>query len=410
MKTINLILLISLLFSTKLLANPTDTGFRLSSTCPPSFELTKDNQCKLRNLYQFYSSVQNKGLGGTTTNLPPHRDGFSPQQIDLGRLLFFDPALSKDGSTSCASCHQADKGFSDNLGRSVGVGGAQGNRSAPTLWNVAFVDKLFWDARAKTLEEQAQGPLFNPLEMANTPAQLLSTLNNNRAYTELFKQAFPASKHIELTHVYSALTAFQTSLISLNSRYDQYAHGYHQALSDNEIKGLNVFRSFVARCAECHQPPLFTNNQIAVIGTPEPQGMPFDKGAELTYDAAKLRGGFKVPTLRNIVKTAPYMHSGRYENLREAVSFYNDGRGNSVPEGQELLLHWHITSPNLTEVEIDLIVDFLATLTDESLTPQIPQRVPSGLNPIGTTHQQVNSNNNNNNLQLLDNGEDNEIN
>ncbi len=409
MKTINLILLTSLLFSTKLLANSTETTFSLNSTCPPSFELTKDNQCKLLNLYQFYSSVQNKGLGGTTTNLPPHRDGFSPQQIDLGRLLFFDPALSKDGSTSCASCHQPDKGFSDNLGRSVGVGGAQGSRSAPTLWNVAFVDKLFWDARAKTLEEQAQGPLFNPLEMANTPAQLLSTLNNNRAYTELFQQAFPASKRIELKQVYSALTAFQTSLISLNSRYDQYAHGYHQALSDNEIKGLNVFRSFVARCAECHQPPLFTNNQIAVIGTPEPQGMPFDKGAEVTYDATKLRGGFKVPTLRNIVKTAPYMHSGRYEELREAVSFYNDGRGNSVPEGQELMLHWHITSPNLTEVEIDLIVDFLATLTDESLTPQIPQRVPSGLSPIGTIHQQVNSNNNNN-LPLLDNGENNEIN
>ena len=103
------------------------------------------------------------------------------------------------------------------------------------------------------------------------------------------------------------------------------------------------------------------------------------------------------------------MHSGRYDSLREAVSFYNDGRGNSVPQGEELLLHWHITSPDLTEQEIDLIVDFLATLTDESLTPEIPKQVPSGLNPIGTIQQQAKSNNNNN-FQLLDNGEDNEIN
>lgn len=400
-----LLLLIALLSCFSIQGNEKNSGFQLNSSCPPSFELSVENKCQLRNLYQFYSSVQNKGLGGTTTNLPPHRDGFSPQQIDLGRFLFFDPALSKDGTISCASCHQPDKGFSDNLSRSIGIGGAQGSRGAPTLWNVAFVDKLFWDARAKTLEEQAQGPLFNPVEMANTPEQLLSTLRENKVYRSLFNEAFPNSEQIELSQVYSALTAFQTSLISLNSRYDQYAHGYHQALSENEIKGLNVFRSFVARCAECHQPPLFTNNQVAVIGAPEPDGLPFDKGAELTYQAPKLRGGFKVPTLRNIVKTAPYMHSGKYSELRDAVSFYNDGRGNSVPQDQDLLLHWHITSPNLTEREIDLIIDFLATLTDESLTPITPEQVPSGLSPIGTTHQLTNSNNNN-----LNEGTDNEIN
>ena len=409
MKFSSALLTLTIAFSQDLTANEPSINFALKGTCPPSFELTENNRCELRNLYQFYNSVQNKGLGGTTTNLPPHRDGFSPQQIDLGRFLFFDPALSKDGSISCASCHQPNKGFSDDLDRSIGFGGAQGTRGAPSLWNVTFVDKLFWDARAKTLEEQAEGPLFNPVEMANSPKQLLATLRTNDIYSRLFKQAFPNTKRIELDQVYSALTAFQTSLISLNSRYDQYAHGYHQALTPNEIKGLNVFRSFVARCAECHQPPLFTNNQIAVIGAPEPEGLPFDKGAELTYQAPKLRGGFKVPTLRNIVKTAPYMHSGMYPNLRDAVSFYNDGRGNSAPQEQELLLHWHITSPNLTEGEIDLIVEFLGSLTDESLTPVIPNQVPSGLTPIGTTHQQANSNNNKN-TQFLNEGEDNEIN
>jgi cytochrome c peroxidase len=369
-------------------AQAKNSDFVLADNCPPSFELTERGVCQLLTRYQFYSSVQNKGLGGTRTNLPAHRDGFTPEQIDLGRFLFFDPALSKDGSISCASCHQPDKGFSDDLDRSIGITGEKVARSAPTLWNVAFVDKFFWDVRANSLEEQAQGPLFDPLEMGNTPEQLLSTLRSNSDYVAMFKQAFPQEKTVELAQVYTSLTAFQASLISLNSRYDQYAHGYHQALTKNEIAGLNVFRSFVARCAECHQPPLFTNNEIAVIGSPEPKGRVLDIGAEKTYNAPKLRGAFKVPTLRNITKSAPYMHSGRYADLREAVKFYNDGRGNSVPEGEEMLLHWHISEPNLTDDELDLIVDFLGTLTDESLTPQTPLRVPSGLPVIDEKFQQ----------------------
>ena len=295
--------------------------------------------------------------------------------------------LSKDGSISCASCHQPDKGFSDDLDRSIGITGEKIKRSAPTLWNVAFIDKFFWDARATNLEEQAQGPLFDAGEMGNTPENLLNTLRSNSIYPALFKTAFPQSEQLELSQIYTALTAFQTSLISLNSRYDRYAHGYHQALTKNEIAGLNVFRSFVARCAECHQPPLFTNNQIAVIGTPEPTGMPRDIGAQKTFNEKKLRGGFKVPTLRNITKSAPYMHSGRYDNLLDTVKFYNDGRGNAVPEGEDLLLHWHISEPDLTDKEMDLIVEFLGALTDESLTPVIPNTVPSGLAVIDEKYQ-----------------------
>lgn len=376
--------------------------FALAENCPPSFELTAKGVCLLVSQYQFYDSVQNRGLGGTQTSLPKHRGGFTPAQIDLGRYLFFDPALSKDGSISCASCHQPEKGFSDDLDRSIGITGEKVGRSAPTLWNVGFIDKFFWDVRANSLEEQAQGPLFDPLEMGNSPEQLLSTLVNNKHYQQMFLAAFPKSDGIALNQVYTALTAFQTSLISLNSRYDRYAHGYHKALTANEIAGLNVFRSFVARCAECHQPPLFTNNQIAVIGTPEPEGRALDIGAEKTYKAPKLRGAFKVPTLRNITKSAPYMHSGRYDSLREAVKFYNDGRGNSVPKGEAMQLHWHISEPDLTDAEIDLIVEFLGALTDESLSPKVPRYVPSGLSPIDDKYQQ---NNNDNNKQLTQRGE-----
>ncbi len=254
----------------------------LRESCPPSFELTAAGFCTLRTLYDFYDSVQGAGLGGTQTALPPHRDGFTPQQIDLGRYLFFDPVLSMNGSIACASCHNPQRGFSDSLPRSVGIGGQEVSRAAPSLWNVAFLKKFFWDARASTLEEQMQGPLYAPNEMGNTPDHLLATLNGIPAYQALFQQAYPQRQgdSIKLDEVYQSLAAFQTSLISLNSRYDRYALGYHAALSEHEVEGMNVFRSFVARCAECHTPPLFTNQQVAVIGAPEPDGRPLDIGAE----------------------------------------------------------------------------------------------------------------------------------
>ena len=354
--------------------------FTLDPHCPPSFRLTADNRCSLRHSYQLYESLQDRGVGGLKTALPEARDGFSPQQIDLGRLLFFDPILSADHSLSCATCHNPAQGFSDGMGRGRGINGSIQERSAPTLWNSGFLSLFFWDARATSLEQQAKSPLFSLNEMGNTPANLLASMQQSPAYQELFTQAFPEHPQaLNIKHILTALSAFQSSLISLNSRYDQYAHGYHQALNEQELEGLNIFRSFVARCSQCHTPPLFTNQQIAVIGTPEPSNLPRDIGAEKTFNASVLRGGFKVPTLRNIANTAPYMHSGRFSTLREATEFYNKGRGHAVDKEEQLLLHWHISEPNLTAQEIDRLVDFMHTLTDESLMPTTPQHVPSGL-------------------------------
>lgn len=358
----------------------------LSDDCPPGFELSAGH-CELRSLYQMYDSLKGAGVGGLKTGLPAWRDGFTPQQTDLGRYLFFDPVLSRDGSVSCASCHHPDRGFADGRGRSIGIGGQVMNRSAPTLWNVAFLNSFFWDGRASSLEEQMQGPLYDAREMGNDPANLLATLNAISLYRELFAQAYPEAfsqpgATIQLDQVYTAIAAFQASLISLNSRYDQYAHGYADALTEAEKEGMNVWRSFVARCAECHTPPLFTNQQIAVIGTPEPEGLPFDPGAEIPMNEPSQRGGFKVPTLRNIELTAPYMHSGRFATLREAVAFYTGGRGHAVPEGEELKIHWHIWEPNLSDYELDRLVDFMKTLTDESFKPEQPDILPSGLAPV----------------------------
>jgi cytochrome c peroxidase len=361
---------------------PAPAEFTLSRSCPPGFEKTDGGVCELRTLYQFYDSLENRGLGGTRTALPPHRDGFTPQQIDLGRYLFFDPVLSGDGTLSCASCHDPARGLSDGRARSIGIHGADAGRAAPTLWNVAFLKRFFWDARADSLEAQATGPLYSPKEMGNTRAQLLASLNSNSLYRQLFRQAFPnSSGAVTEQQLAAALAAFETSLISLNSRYDRYVHGYDAALSEREIEGLNVFRSFVARCSECHTPPLFTNEQIAVIGMPEPAGRPFDVGAEAILGSPKLKGGFKVPTLRNIARTAPYSHSGAFAELRDVVRFYNKGRGNAVPKDMQLYLHWHISDPKLTATEVDRIVDFLGALTDETFLPQPPARVPSGLTP-----------------------------
>ena len=384
---------LALIFPVSASASP-PVSIVLRESCPPSFEKMPDGTCNLVTLYGFYDSVQGAGLGGTQTSLPQHRDGFTPQQIDLGRYLFFDPVLSKDGSISCASCHHPDRGFSDDLPRSIGMSGEELARAAPSLWNVAFLKKFFWDAHADTLEAQMLGPLYAPNEMGNTPNGLLASLNSIPAYRVLFKEAYPQRKgeSIVLDEIYQSLAGFQASLISLNSRYDRYAHGFHAALSENEVQGLNIFRSFVARCAECHTPPLFTNQQIAVIGVPEPEGMAIDVGAQKTFEEPRLKAGFKVPTLRNIDRTAPYMHSGRFDSLHAVAEFYNGGRGHAVPEGVDLQLHWHISSPELTDYELDRLVDFMGTLTDESLKPQIPQWLPSGLTPIShksTTHTAI---------------------
>lgn len=349
----------------------------LSARCPAYFEL-REERCYLVSLYHQYSSVQNKGLGGTKTGLPKVNDGYRAKEIDLGRYLFVDPILSRDGNRSCASCHDPKFSFSDGYATSVSLSSEKVTRSAPSLWNLAFSPSFFWDARVDSLAEQAKQPIVDHREMGADPVKLVARLESS-AYRPLFEQLYGA---VSLEHVAQALAAFQSSLISLNSRYDRYSFGDHSALNTTEIKGLNVFRSFVARCAECHTPPLFTNHQVAVIGTPVIPGVERDRGVELIWGERKLRGGFKVPSLRNIAKTAPYMHSGQFKTLDDVVAFYNGGRGHALKENENLLLHWHITSPDLRTDELTALVAFMGALTDETATPVFPKRLPSAQRPI----------------------------
>lgn len=367
-------------------------GFVLQARCPAGLDQLDDGTCRLRTLYEQYAGVE--GHGGVQTALPPARGGFTPQQIDLGRFLFFDPLLSADRRNSCAHCHQPDRSFTDHLPRGAGLGaegvgpdrrgGVALSRRTPTLWNVGFATRLFWDGRAHTLEEQAAGPLFSPKEMGNTPEALLERLNANATYRRWFAESFgrSAAQPISVPEVTRALAAFESTLVSLNSRYDRYAHGDLQALSAQETRGLNVFRGFVARCTQCHTPPLFTNQELAVVGAPPVRGLPLDLGAGALEGDPTLRGAFKVPTLRNITRTGPpYFQAGQFATLRDAVAFYNARRGHALPRGEKQPLHWHVhmMSARLSSEDVDAIVSFLGALEDESMTPEVPAVVPSGL-------------------------------
>lgn len=351
-------------------------AFSLRSDCPASFELRDDGKCHFVSLYDLY--VAPPGQGGMRVPLPQMRQLFTPAQADLGRYLFFDPLLSANHSLACAHCHNPGLGFSDGRATSPGQ-----RRSAPTLWNVGFLQRLFWDGRASSLQTQATGPLFAAGEMGNTPEQLERDLNKNAEYRELFATAFarPSGQPIRMSEVLDALAAFEATLVSFNSRYDQYAHGNAQALSSEEIRGLNVFRGFVGRCSQCHIPPLFATSDMAVVGAPPVPGKPYDLGAGEGSTNPAAHAAFKIPTLRNIACTAPYFQAGQLKSLEEVVRFYNAPRGHAVPRDVDAKIHWHVhmNKPELTEAEVKSLVAFLETLTDQTMTPATPGAVPSGL-------------------------------
>lgn len=375
-------------------------SFVLADHCPPSFDEAEDGRCQLASLYQWY--VAAPGQGGLRVPLPPMRGSFTPRQIDLGRLLFFDPVLSGDGSVSCAHCHHPDLAYGD--GRSTGMGGAATGvgpartggvaltRNTPTLWNVGFLGRLFWDGRSASLQAQALEPLFAANEMASTPEHVQRVLTAHSKYRLLFAQAFGrgVDQPITVDEVSTALAAFQSSLVSLNSRFDRYAHGDEHALSEAELRGWNVFRGFVGRCAQCHVPPLFGTDDLAVVGAPPVRGQPYDQGAgALAPLDAALKGAFKVPTLRNVVLTAPYFQAGQFATLREVMDFYNAPRGHAVPAGADVQLHWHIhmQKAELSADDVTDVLEFLNALTDTSMAPPIPVAVPSGLPVVPRLHR-----------------------
>lgn len=317
----------------------------------------------------------------------------TPERVELGRLLYFDPLLSGDDTVSCAHCHHPDLGFSDNRGRSMGKGGhglgpdrregALLRRGSPTVWNAAYNHLQFWDGRAKDLEDQAAKPIMDPNEMAEEPPRLVAQLKDVPEYVELFAAAFPdAADPVTFENVTFAVAAFERTIVSDDSPFDRYARGDRDALSDAERRGLNVFRSLKTRCFECHNLPTFNNPDFKVVGVPETAGLDApDLGRAEIEGGEPYERAFKVPTLRNVAITAPYMHNGSFDTLAQVIEFYSGGGGPGV--GMELAnLDDKIRPFTLSGQEESDLIAFLHALTDESDKPEIPETVPSGLQPV----------------------------
>jgi cytochrome c peroxidase len=316
----------------------------------------------------------------------------TPEKVELGRLLFFDPILSDDNTLSCAHCHHPHLGFSDGLPRSLGrggkgagrerTGGIELTRGAPSLWNTVYNHRQFWDGRAAHLEEQARMVITTPEEVNADPAELVRELKAIPEYRALFDKAFGGTNGESITfkNVTYAIAAFQRTLVSFNSRFDRYAAGDGSALSPQEKRGLKLFLSPKTRCNECHGIPVFADRNFKVIGVPNPKDGPADVAKP---EAERGRGGgpngaFKIPTLRNIALTAPYMHNGVFETLEEVLDFYAGGGGRGL--GLDVPLQDDkIRKFTLTPQEKADLIAFLLALTDESAAPEIPVRVPSGL-------------------------------
>jgi cytochrome c peroxidase len=285
-------------------------------------------------------------------------------KAELGKLLFFDPRLSKDNSVSCASCHVPAAGFADPRQFSLGVGGKQGGRNAPPAMNAAYNHVQFWDGRAGSLEEQALGPIQNPIEMAETLEGVVKKLSKVKGYQARFRAVF--GRDVSPDGIAQALAAFERTLISTNSPFDRYTAGDKAALSEAAQRGLALFQG-KARCVLCHNGPNFTDNKFHNIGVPQTGPLKEDLGRYAVTKRDADRGAFKTPSLRSVALTAPYMHTGGLKTLEEVVEFYNKG-GEAVP-GKDAFM----SALNLTEPEKKDLIEFMQGLTGDLTTMAAPK-------------------------------------
>lgn len=268
----------------------------------------------------------------------------------LGRKLFYDPQLSRDGSVACASCHQQFAAFAHFDHRvSHGIGGVNGQRNAPGLFNLAWQPDFMWDGAVTHLEMQPLAPLVNPVEMGATLDSVLLKLRADAQYPQLFERAF-GTPEIDSQRFLRALTQFMATMISADSRYDRHVRD-GEPLSDTETRGLASFRQ---HCAGCHQEPLFTDYQYRRNGLATD-----DPGRQGISGRDEDRGRFRVPSLRNIAFTAPYMHDGRFETLNQVMRHYREdiASDDADPQLRKASL--------ISEAEAADIQAFLETLSDE---------------------------------------------
>lgn len=247
----------------------------------------------------------------------PAPKAVNPAAVELGKKLFFDPRLSKSGFISCNSCHNLSMGGSDNLKTSIGHNWQRGPINSPTVLNSRMNLAQFWDGRAKDLKEQAGGPIANPGEMAFTHELAVETLRSIPGYVEEFKQVFNTDQ-LSVDEVTTAIAAFEETLVTPNSRFDQWLDGDKTALTRDELTGYQLFKE--SGCVACHNGPNFGGNSFQKMGLVQPYKTANTAQGRMDVTGKDIdRFNFKVPTLRNVELTYPYFHDGEAETLTQAV-------------------------------------------------------------------------------------------
>ena len=296
----------------------------------------------------------------------------TPEKIALGRTLYYDARLSRNHDVSCNSCHALDRYGVDGEKTSKGHGGQRGNRNSPTVFHAAGFFSQFWDGRAENVEEQAKGPITNPIEMAlASPEDAVAVVKSIPAYVSMFKAAFPNDpKPVSFDNLAKAIGCFERGLIT-PSRWDKFLEGDKSALTAQEVEGLKIFTN--VGCMVCHTGEYLGGSMFEKAGVVEAWPNQADKGRHQVTKHKADEMMFKVPTLRNVEKTAPYFHDGSVATLPEAVRIM--GR--------------HQLGLELTDAEVDAIVAWLATLTGELpmdyiARPTLPSSTPKTPKPNPT--------------------------
>ena len=289
----------------------------------------------------------------------PDNNKMNQAKFELGKMLFYDPRLSRNGNMSCATCHDPKNGWSDGLPTAKGHNGKTLGRATPTIVNVGFNKILMWDGRAKSLEDQALGPIYNPDEMANDRDRLLKTLRSIPGYVTKFKEAF-WGLGVSEARIAKSIAMFQRRVVGNRSPFDRWIAGDAKAMTKQQVRGFEIFNNpMKGNCSTCHRPPNFTDNGFHNIGLKSFGLKNPDVGRYKMKNAAMARGAFKTPPLRNVAQTAPYFHDGSARSLDEVIKHYLSGgivKSNLSPNMRQL---------SLTESERKDLLAFLNALTSD---------------------------------------------
>jgi cytochrome c peroxidase len=368
---------LSLLTTFLLLLSFSASEWRLGANIPPD---------SLRKIYskpfsQWPKATVDKSITFQELGIiPPSTldltNGSTTRIVELGRLLFFDPRLSAANKISCASCHAPNLHWSDGKEVSIGHNNAPNTRNSPSLENVWSLNRLFWDGRAESLEQQAEGPLTSKIEMHQDMKLLPKKLKKIKGYERYFMNAFGDSK-ITSERIFKSLADFQRTIVSGKTAFDRFLEGDKNSLTDKQLVGLHLFRT-KARCMNCHYGPLFTDNEFHNLGLTNYGDKNEDLGLYNITKKPEDVGKFKTPGLRNVMRTGPWFHNGLVGDMDIIMNLYNEGmpippikpgRENDplLPKNDRLL-----RGLMLSKAEKDAVVAFLQAITTLPLKHEQP--------------------------------------